>query len=84
VRNPIDTTSLYEDGALEATLLPCAQAANADVVLFLYREGMHKPDVDKSATQLIVAKNRNGPVDDLPLVFIAEQTAFREPYLAGE
>jgi acyl-CoA synthetase (NDP forming) len=34
VRNPIDTTSLYEDGALEATLLPCAQAANADVVLF--------------------------------------------------
>jgi replicative DNA helicase len=32
---------------------------------------------------LIVAKNRNGPVADLDLVFIAEQTAFREPYLAA-
>ena len=34
VRNPIDTTSLWEEGAFEATLLPCAKAANADVVLF--------------------------------------------------
>ena len=56
---------------------------DADVVLFLYREGMHNREIDKGKTELIVAKNRNGPVDDLPLVFIAEQTAFREPYLAG-
>jgi replicative DNA helicase len=57
---------------------------DADVVLFLYREGMHNREIDKAKTELIVAKNRNGPVDDLPLVFIAEQTAFREPYLAAE
>jgi replicative DNA helicase len=57
---------------------------DADVVLFLYREGMHNREIDKGKTELIVAKNRNGPVDDLPLVFIAEQTAFREPYLAAE
>jgi len=53
---------------------------DADIVLFLYREGMHNQEVDKSQTQLIVAKNRNGPVRDIDLVFIAEQTAFREPY----
>jgi replicative DNA helicase len=53
---------------------------DADIVLFLYREGMHNQEVDKSVTQLIVAKNRNGPVRDIDLVFIAEQTAFREPY----
>ena len=56
---------------------------DADVVLFLYREGMHNREIDRGKTELIVAKNRNGPVDDLPLVFIAEQTAFREPYLAA-
>jgi replicative DNA helicase len=53
---------------------------DADVVLFLYREGMHKPDVDRSRTELIVAKNRNGPIDDIELIFNAEQTTFREPY----
>jgi replicative DNA helicase len=53
---------------------------DADIVLFLYREGMHNQEVDKSLTQLIVAKNRNGPVRDIDLVFVAEQTAFREPY----
>jgi replicative DNA helicase len=53
---------------------------DADIVLFLYREGMHNQEVDKSLTQLIVAKNRNGPIRDIDLVFIAEQTAFREPY----
>ena len=57
---------------------------DADVVLFLFREGMHKPDVDRGKTELIVAKNRNGPVADLELVFVPEQTAFREPYMHGE
>ena len=57
---------------------------DADVVLFLYREGMHKPDVDRNRTELIVAKNRNGPVDDIELVFNPEQTTFREPYPHGE
>jgi replicative DNA helicase len=57
---------------------------DADVVLFLYREGLHKQEVDRSKTELIVAKNRNGPTDEIPLVFIASQTAFREPYLEGD
>ncbi len=53
---------------------------DADVVLFLYRPGMHREDIDRSQTELIVAKNRNGPVKDIELVFVAAQTAFREPY----
>jgi replicative DNA helicase len=57
---------------------------DADVVLFLYREGLHKPDVDRAKTELIVAKNRNGPTDEIPLVFVATQTAFREPYLDSD
>jgi replicative DNA helicase len=64
-------SDLRDSGAIEQ---------DADVVLFLYREGMHKPDVDKSRTELIVAKNRNGPTDDIELVFVPEQTIFREPY----
>lgn len=53
---------------------------DADVVLFIYRPGMHKEDVDKSVTELVVAKNRNGPTTDIELVFNAAQTTFREPY----
>ena len=34
IRNPIDTTSLWDDAAFEATLRPCAEAPNADVVLY--------------------------------------------------
>ena len=57
---------------------------DADVVLFLYREGLHNREVDRAKTDLIVAKNRNGPVDDLKLVFIDSQTAFREPYMDSD
>lgn len=52
---------------------------DADVVIFLFRPGMHKDDIDKSQTELIVAKNRNGPTDNINLVFVAAQTAFKEP-----
>ncbi|MGE0598517.1 MAG: acetate--CoA ligase family protein [Dehalococcoidia bacterium] len=34
IRNPIDTTSLWDDAAFEATLMPCARAANIDVILY--------------------------------------------------
>jgi replicative DNA helicase len=64
-------SDLRDSGAIEQ---------DADVVLFLYREGMHNKEVDKSRTQLLVSKNRNGPVGDIELIFNAEQTTFREPY----
>lgn len=34
IRNPIDTTSLWEEKGFEATLLPCATAPNIDVLLY--------------------------------------------------
>ncbi|NJD66448.1 MAG: hypothetical protein FIB00_14630 [Chloroflexi bacterium] len=34
IRNPIDTTSLWEEKGFEATLMPCAQAPNIDVLLY--------------------------------------------------
>jgi acyl-CoA synthetase (NDP forming) len=34
VRNPIDTTSVWEDEGFEGTLMPCAKARNIDAVLF--------------------------------------------------
>jgi len=34
IRNPIDTTSLWQEGGFEATLTPCVMAPNADAVLY--------------------------------------------------
>ena len=34
IRNPIDTTSMWEDQGFENTLAPCATAPNVDVVLY--------------------------------------------------
>jgi replicative DNA helicase len=52
---------------------------DADVVLFLYRPGMHKDDIDKSVTELLVEKNRNGPTTKIDLHFQANQMLFYEP-----
>jgi replicative DNA helicase len=52
---------------------------DADVVLFLYRPGMHKEDVDRSVTELLVEKNRNGPTTKIDLHFQASQMTFYEP-----
>jgi replicative DNA helicase len=52
---------------------------DADVVLFLYRPGMHKEDIDRSVTELLVEKNRNGPTTKIDLHFQANQMIFYEP-----
>ncbi len=51
---------------------------DADVVLFLYRPGMHKDDIDRSVTELLVEKNRNGPTTKIDLHFQANQMVFYE------
>jgi replicative DNA helicase len=63
-------SDLRESGALEQ---------DADVVLFLFRPGMHKDDVDRSVTELLVEKNRNGPTTKIDLHFQANQMTFYEP-----
>jgi len=65
-------SDLRESGAIEQ---------DADVVLFLYREAAYKrreeldPNTEND-TELIIAKQRNGPTDTLKLVFLAECMRF--------
>jgi len=99
-RNPEDKTrkgnrprmsDLRESGAIEQ---------DADVIALLHRESYYKsptvgedeeaggvPDPEENLADLIIAKNRNGPVGDIKLHFSREYTRFdnhdprpREPY----
>lgn len=59
-RRPI-LSDLMESGGIEA---------NADVVLFIYRESYYHKDTDKgNVAEIIVAKQRNGPVGTIELSF---------------
>ncbi|HXA67384.1 MAG TPA: replicative DNA helicase [Bryobacteraceae bacterium] len=60
---------------------------DADLVAFLFREEMYKPDAAHLAgtAELIVAKNRNGPTGSIDLVWLREFTKFENPAAwAGE
>jgi replicative DNA helicase len=59
---------LRESGAIEQ---------DADVILFLYREEYYRDDTDKPGiAQVIVAKQRNGPIGNVDLAFVKESTRF--------
>jgi len=60
---------LRESGALEQ---------DADVVCFIYRDEVYHPDKmdNKGLAELIVAKQRNGPVGKVPLTFLHAYTRF--------
>jgi replicative DNA helicase len=51
---------------------------DADVVAFIFREEMYKRDDEdlRGQAELIIAKQRNGPVGTVKLVFIHSQTKF--------
>ncbi len=62
-------SDLRESGAIEQ---------DADLVMFIYREELYKPDKEeiKGQAELIVGKHRNGPTGAVPLVFLGEYTRF--------
>ena len=63
---------LRESGAIEQ---------DADVVMFIYRAGMHEEDVPperENLAEIIVAKHRNGPTGEIHLWFDAERTQFKD------
>nr|MCR4896313.1 replicative DNA helicase [Lachnospiraceae bacterium] len=61
-------SDLRESGAIEQ---------DADVVMFIYREDYYKPDTErKGVADIIIAKQRNGPIGDVSLAWIPELTRF--------
>jgi replicative DNA helicase len=60
-------SDLRESGSLEQ---------DADVVVFLYRDGEQNPDSEVELVRAKVAKHRNGPIGDVPLQFRKSNTRF--------
>lgn len=61
-------SDLRESGAIEQ---------DADVVMFLYREWVYdRENGDKNAAEVIVAKQRNGPIDNINLTWLSDFTKF--------
>ena len=61
-------SDLRESGAIEQ---------DADLIVFIYREEVYKPDTPrKGIADISIAKQRNGPIGDFPLTFVGRFTKF--------
>ena len=60
---------LRESGAIEQ---------DADVIMFVYRDDAYDPKKNPGLAEVIVAKQRNGPVDTVQLTFLKEYTRFED------
>jgi replicative DNA helicase len=64
-------SDLRESGAIEQ---------DADLVLFVFREEYYNPtEENRNKADVIIAKQRNGPVGSVDLVFVKEWTRFENP-----
>jgi len=61
-------SDLRESGSIEQ---------DADIVMFIYRDDYYNPESEEqNVAELIIAKQRNGPVGTVKLAFLKEFTKF--------